>query len=296
MTAGDVGDVGVGHREIHVLAGHEDDGFLFRGVTEGRHLLLGADREIDANETGLDVIIDVARAAFRVGHLHADLAFEVGGVKSRGCRQNRNGREKRGEKFHTDGKECGGSGTANGGIDTCQRTCGAVQCGMALFGSLQTVKEQVGSHPGFAVAFSYLEDVFAGNSAAGARLRSIAVGETQRVELAGGAFALEQAYRSKARAEGFFESHHRYIDVQVIVEGEEWMEVIDRAHAAAAEPYVDARDLVKYADCSGASRLRLRAGDVAIYYPNDVHMPGLAVDEGAGGLVRKTVVKVPVRA
>lgn len=165
---------------------------------------------------------------------------------------------------------------------------------MALFGSLETVQEQVGPQGGFAVAFAYLREVFAENPTAAARLRAIGAGETQRVELAGGAFALEQAYATKRRADGFFESHRRYIDVQFIVEGEEWMEVIDRSRAAAAEPYVEARDLLKYADCAGASRLCLRAGEVAIFYPGDVHMPGLALEGRVGALVRKTVVKVPV--
>jgi biofilm protein TabA len=41
-----------------------------------------------------------------------------------------------------------------------------------------------------------------------------------------------------------------------------------------------------------ASVLRMRAGDVAIFFPADGHMPSLHWRDG--GLVRKTVVKVPV--
>lgn len=167
--------------------------------------------------------------------------------------------------------------------------------GMALIGSIATVRAQVGSKENFAAAFAYLDDVFRADSPAAARMRALAVGVTERIELAGGAFALEQAYVTKPRTEGFFESHRKFIDVQVIVEGEERMELVDEARAAGKTPYQAERDLIVYEDPAGATVLALRAGDAAVFYPADVHMPGLRA-KAEGGLVRKTVIKVPVPA
>lgn len=164
---------------------------------------------------------------------------------------------------------------------------------MASFGTLKQLRSQFAGVKSFEAAFAYLDDVFCPGSAAAERLRAVREGETQRIELAGGAFALEQAYRSKSRSEGFFESHRRFIDVQVIVAGEEAMEVVDAAAAQILQPYDVERDLIKYSDVDGSSVLRLRAGDAAVFFPADVHMPGLAVAAGRQ-LVRKTVVKVPV--
>lgn len=160
---------------------------------------------------------------------------------------------------------------------------------MALIGSVTTVQAQIPRPEAFAAAFAYLGELFQPASVAGGRLRAITKGETHRVELAGGAFALEQVYLTKARADGFFESHRKYIDVQVVFEGEELMEVADIAHATVRQAYNVERDFFIFEDCTGASALRLRAGDAAVFFPADVHMPGL----GAGGLVRKTVIKVP---
>lgn len=170
-----------------------------------------------------------------------------------------------------------------------------MQSGMALIGSMATVRAQALPAEKFAAAFAYLDEVFRAGSAASARIRGVAPGETQRIELGGGAFALEQAYRTKERAEGFFESHRKFIDVQVIVEGAEWMELVDLSRATEKQAYQPERDLIVHADAAEASRLHLRAGDVAVFCPADVHMPGL----GGGAsptLVRKTVVKVPVAA
>lgn len=164
---------------------------------------------------------------------------------------------------------------------------------MALFGSIDTVRIQTARPDLFAAAFAYLDDLFRPGSTAAGRLRAVAEGETQRIELAGGAFALEQTYRSKVRADGFFESHRRYIDVQAIFDGEEVMEVADVAEMTVSRPYAAERDLIVYLDTPSASRLRLGAGAAAIFYPGDAHMPSLCLPAGPA-LVRKTVIKVPV--
>ncbi len=164
---------------------------------------------------------------------------------------------------------------------------------MAYFGSVETVAAQAAPREKFEAAFAYVRELFAPGSAAAERLRALGVGESNRIELAGGAFALEQVYRTKVRADGFFESHRKYIDVQVVFEGEECMEVIDLARATERQPYQGERDLIVYHDAPGASPLQLSAGQAAVFFPADVHMPALQ-GRGAARLVRKSVVKVPV--
>lgn len=163
---------------------------------------------------------------------------------------------------------------------------------MAQFGPFATLRAQQ-TAPQFAAAFAYVEEALRPGSAAHARILAAVAGVTERVELAGGAFALEQTYQARARPDGFFESHRKYIDVQVIVTGEEAMEVEDIARLVPTMAYDAERDLLKYADTPRASRLVMRAGDVALFFPADGHMPSLRLGEAAQ-LVRKTVVKVPV--
>lgn len=163
---------------------------------------------------------------------------------------------------------------------------------MAIFGPASTVNSQLASDGRFAAALAYAAEATRKGSETHRRIGRVAVGVTERIELAGGAFALEQAYVPKARSEGFFESHRKYIDVQVIVEGEELMEVEDVSRLAISEDFTPERDLIKYADTPVASVLRMRTGDVAVFCPADGHMPSL--HWRGTGLVRKTVVKVPV--
>lgn len=164
---------------------------------------------------------------------------------------------------------------------------------MSLFGSVSTVRGQAPQTPGFVAAFAYIEELMRPDSTARARLRGIARGKSEKIELEGGAFAIEQVYDTKPRTDGFFESHLKFIDVQVVVEGDERIEVIDASRITVRDPYVMERDLITYVDTVDASELRLRAGEAAIFFPVDVHMPSLQM-HSAPTLVRKTVVKIPV--
>jgi len=165
---------------------------------------------------------------------------------------------------------------------------------MAIFGPFSTVREQLRLDPRFSSAFAYVTEALQQGSAAAARIGGLAVGVTERIKLGGGAIALEQAYLPKARAEGFFESHRKFIDVQVIVAGEELMEVMEITRLVTTMDYNPERDLMKYSAAADASVLRMSAGEVAVFFPEDGHMPSL--QWRGPGLVRKTVVKVPVGA
>lgn len=164
---------------------------------------------------------------------------------------------------------------------------------MALFGSLATVRAQASRTPGFNTAFDYVEELLRAGSSIQQRARAVAWGEAVKVDLPGDAFVMEQAYESKLRADAFFESHRKYIDVQVILDGEELMEVADIARMKQRQPYNADRDLIVYEDSSDASLLRVFPGQIAIFFPSDAHMPTLRIRHEAMP-VRKCVVKVPV--
>lgn len=163
---------------------------------------------------------------------------------------------------------------------------------MALFGSLSTVRAQLASSPAFEIAFDYVARALTAGSPEAARIAAVAVGKTERVELGEGVFALEQAYDAKPPAEGKWEAHERFIDVQVVVSGRELMGVIEVSVLKLAEDYRAERDLMFFAPAEGGSTLKVGAGGVAVFFPADGHMPSLA--DGAPSVVRKTVVKVPV--
>jgi YhcH/YjgK/YiaL family protein len=101
-------------------------------------------------------------------------------------------------------------------------------------------------------------------------------------------FALPQQYETKLRHAGKWESHRRYADIQYLVSGREQMGVAQLEAMRVIEAYNAEKD---YMFLEGAGQfLNYAAGNFAVYFPHDVHMPGLAID--APELVKKVVVKV----
>ena len=131
---------------------------------------------------------------------------------------------------------------------------------MALYGSLAALRAQTAQFTGFAAAFAYLEALMRPDSEARKRLAAIADGDHHREELSEGAYVIEQVYETRLRADGFFESHREYIDIQTIVEGEELMEIADIARMTVRQPYNADRDFIIYENHTDASWLRVFPG------------------------------------
>ncbi len=163
---------------------------------------------------------------------------------------------------------------------------------MAISGTLETVRRQAPSLPFLDAAFAYAAEVLAAGSAAHRRLLGLGEGASARVELGGGLHAIEQIYRTRAPGQGRLESHFAHLDLQLVVEGEELLELVDVARLRVAEDGRPERDVAFYGAAAG-SVLRLGPGDAALLFPDDGHLGGVRVREAA--LVRKTVVKIPVR-
>ena len=106
-------------------------------------------------------------------------------------------------------------------------------------------------------------------------------------------YASVQSYDTKLAADAKFEGHKRYIDIQYIVSGEEVMKVADISKMTASTAYNDAKDCTFYEDTVAASVLTLRQGEYAVFFPHDIHMPGIAPNETPAS-VHKIVVKVKI--
>lgn len=163
---------------------------------------------------------------------------------------------------------------------------------MALFGNIDDLARVLSADPRFKSAFLYLDRCRVAGSVEERRIADLALDAVEKIPLEDGAVAMDQAYRSRERGDCFFESHRKHIDVQCILEGEEIIDVIGIADLEVDRPYREDKDVAKYRDPGSGSRLRLKAGQAAVFFPEDGHMPGQFLV--SPGLVRKTVIKVPV--
>ena len=102
-------------------------------------------------------------------------------------------------------------------------------------------------------------------------------------------FALVASDPGRGQTQARLEGHQRYIDIQLVIDGEERIGWRNRASCTeAADGYDQDRDLVFFTDLP-TTWVDLQPGMLAVFFPNDAHAP-LA----GNGLVRKVVIKVRV--
>jgi biofilm protein TabA len=162
---------------------------------------------------------------------------------------------------------------------------------MAIFGKLEIVKNQANQEK-FAIPFDYLIKLLDKHSIEYQRLINISLGNCIKTELNSNIFVLEQSYISKEREKCFFESHKKYIDMQFMVSGEEIIEVENSKNLICIQEYDEEKDISFYKDTKQTSLILLKAGDIAIFYPQDAHMPCIRATKC--DKVVKVVVKVKI--
>ncbi|MEA2709814.1 MAG: hypothetical protein QOF78_2415 [Phycisphaerales bacterium] len=107
--------------------------------------------------------------------------------------------------------------------------------------------------------------------------------------------AIVQTYVSKPRAQGRWEAHRDHADIQFLVSGAERMGVTPMESMTLESPYDAEKDVEFYADAGGAGGgggkfFDVAAGEFALFFPHDVHMPSLAI--ASPQTVKKVVIKV----
>lgn len=134
-------------------------------------------------------------------------------------------------------------------------------------------------HPHFKAAFEFL------------RRPDTASKPDGRIELDGDKlFALVQSYATKPIQDGKLEAHKKYIDIQYVVEGEEFIGYAPLKSQPVAQPHDSAKDIAFY---DGEAWFTLiRKGMFAIFFPQDAHLPGRFTEKSSR--VKKIVLKIAV--
>lgn len=109
-------------------------------------------------------------------------------------------------------------------------------------------------------------------------------------------YASIATYRTRAFDSARYETHREYLDIQYVLAGQECMHVVPHAIASPLGEYDPERDVRFHAVSPVPStRVVLCPGTFAVLYPEDAHMPGIALGN-ASSSIRKLVVKVRLAA
>lgn len=101
-------------------------------------------------------------------------------------------------------------------------------------------------------------------------------------------FSIVHNYMTKELEDCRLEAHRKYIDIHFMAEGSELIGYSLFNDQEEATEYDEENDFILY--CGEKNYLKLDVGMFAVFYPSDLHMPGIIIDKPAE--VKKIVVKV----
>jgi YhcH/YjgK/YiaL family protein len=132
-------------------------------------------------------------------------------------------------------------------------------------------------NPRFTKAFNYLEETNFNQLVSG------------KYEIDGdNVFALLQEYETKNDFDCMLEGHQKYIDIQYVISGEEFMGIASYINQKVLKPYHADNDIAFYD--GEYSTVKVAKGNFTIFFPGDLHMPCLKVNVPA--MVKKAVIKI----
>lgn len=99
-----------------------------------------------------------------------------------------------------------------------------------------------------------------------------------------------QEYETKEDAK--YETHRKYIDIQYMIKGKEFVGVTDKSNCTTCDAYNPETDL-EFMDINVKENYQvLNEGDFLVFFPTDAHKPSINPDEKLK--VKKVIVKAAI--
>lgn len=106
-------------------------------------------------------------------------------------------------------------------------------------------------------------------------------------------YALVMTYDTKSAEALKFEAHKNYIDIQLLLEGSEFMDISLHENCQVDTPYSEQDDVMFFRSPQNFTSVLLEPNNFAVLYPHDIHRPCRMLKKKKQ--VRKMVLKVRVK-
>ena len=103
-----------------------------------------------------------------------------------------------------------------------------------------------------------------------------------------------EEYQTKIISDAKFETHDKYIDIQLLLSGKERIYLTSRDGLTEANPYNSEKDITFYIDnISKADYVTVDTSNFIVIYPHEAHAPQVSND-GIPHNVKKVVFKLKI--
>lgn len=142
---------------------------------------------------------------------------------------------------------------------------------------LENARLYLGLHPHIDQALTFLMDQ---------TFNTLPIG---RHTITPGLDAIIDEYETQAADTSHYEAHKRYIDVQYIVSGDEYMGIAPLTNQQPSQAYDEEKDFALYQ--VAGQMIHVKTGMFVVFFPSDLHMPCIGTPPRK---IRKVVMKALV--
>lgn len=104
-------------------------------------------------------------------------------------------------------------------------------------------------------------------------------------------YANINTYETKPHELCFPEAHKRYIDIQILLSGQERLDFTNIEKLTLKEEYDEEKDVMFFEIPESINTLKLEKDYFTLLYPHDAHRPQM-IANGTSELVKKVVIKI----
>ncbi|QZT37958.1 YhcH/YjgK/YiaL family protein [Halosquirtibacter xylanolyticus] len=159
---------------------------------------------------------------------------------------------------------------------------------MAIFGTLEEVASQIPAQELLVKGIEFLE-----TADLESLFDNVEDGKAYKHEIEGDElFASFQQYNTKQPETPKFEGHKKYIDIQFIFDGEEYILNGSIKNITTSAEYNETKD-VYFPKLEEYTAIKVKKGDAAVLFPCDIHAPCQTIGD-TPVFIRKIVLKVAV--
>ncbi len=116
--------------------------------------------------------------------------------------------------------------------------------------------------------------------------------ENGHYELSNGTYAAVSEYKTKDPETARYEVHRTYIDIQYVIKGEEYIEVLPLDMFKEEQHYDKDKDIIFFEENPNGTKLYADNGHFFVFFPDEAHKPGLKINTN-NEEVKKVVIKIP---
>lgn len=122
-------------------------------------------------------------------------------------------------------------------------------------------------------------------------IAQVDLNDTSKIEFEGGFYFVQKGV-TRPIEEALYETHERYIDVQILLKGKEFMGWDVRSNLTVTQEYNSDQDITFYSGTKSSHAMNIHENSFYVFFPWDAHRAAFHIDKESS--YTKVIIKLKI--